>query len=51
MKSMTGFGCGEASNECLVYRVEVASVNRKQADIVVNLPRELNSLDHLFFVI
>ena len=45
MKSMTGFGCGEASNECLVYRVEVASVNRKQADIVVNLPRELNSLD------
>jgi uncharacterized protein (TIGR00255 family) len=45
MKSMTGFGCGEASNDCLVYRVEVASVNRKQADIVVNLPRELNSLD------
>ena len=45
MKSMTGFGCGEASNDCLVYRVEVGSVNRKQADIVVNLPRELNSLD------
>ncbi|MED6299137.1 MAG: YicC/YloC family endoribonuclease, partial [Verrucomicrobiota bacterium] len=42
---MTGFGCGEASNDDLIYRVEVASVNRKQADIVVNLPRELSALD------
>ena len=42
---MTGFGCGEALNDDLIYRVEVASVNRKQADIVVNLPRELSSLD------
>ncbi|MEC8906932.1 MAG: YicC/YloC family endoribonuclease, partial [Verrucomicrobiota bacterium] len=39
------FGCGEASNDDLIYRVEVASVNRKQADIVVNLPRELSALD------
>ena len=45
MKSMTGFGCGEASKDDLIYRVEVASVNRKQADIVVNLPRELSALD------
>ena len=45
MKSMTGFGCGEALNNDLIYRVEVASVNRKQADIVVNLPRELSALD------
>lgn len=45
MKSMTGFGCGEALNDDLIYRVEVASVNRKQADIVVNIPRELSSLD------
>ena len=45
MKSMTGFGCGEALNDDLIYRVEVASVNRKQADIVVNLPRELSALD------
>lgn len=42
---MTGFGCGEALNDDLIYRVEVASVNRKQADIVVNLPRELSALD------
>ncbi|MDG1853902.1 MAG: YicC family protein [Verrucomicrobiales bacterium] len=45
MKSMTGFGCVEALNDDLIYRVEVASVNRKQADIVVNLPRELSALD------
>ena len=45
MKSMTGFGCGKALNDDLIYRVEVASVNRKQADIVVNLPRELSALD------
>ena len=45
MKSMTGLGCGEALNDDLIYRVEVASVNRKQADIVVNLPRELSALD------
>ena len=42
---MTGFGCVEALNDDLIYRVEVASVNRKQADIVVNLPRELSALD------
>ncbi|NCG26505.1 MAG: YicC family protein [Verrucomicrobiales bacterium] len=42
---MTGFDCGEASKDDLIYRVEVASVNRKQADIVVNLPRELSALD------
>ena len=35
----------EALNDDLIYRVEVASVNRKQADIVVNLPRELSALD------
>ena len=26
-----------------VYRVEISSVNRKQTDIVINLPRELAS--------
>lgn len=45
MNSMTGFGHGEASEDGLVYRVEVSSVNRKQADIVVNLPRELVRLE------
>jgi len=45
MKSMTGFGHGEASADGLVYRAEVSSVNRKQVDIVVSLPRELIRLE------
>jgi uncharacterized protein (TIGR00255 family) len=45
MKSMTGFGNGEASAGGLVYRAEVSSVNRKQVDIVVSLPRELVRLE------
>ena len=45
MKSMTGFGHGEASADGLVYRAEVSSVNRKQVDIVVSLPRELARLE------
>ena len=42
---MTGFGHGEASADGLVYRAEVSSVNRKQVDIVVSLPRELARLE------
>lgn len=45
MKSMTGFGRGEAQAGDLAYRVELSSVNRKQADIVVGLPRELAPLE------
>ena len=45
MKSMTGFGRGEASAEGTTVRVEVASVNRKQGDVSVNLPRELADLE------
>ena len=45
MKSMTGFGNGEASADGLVYRAEVSSVNRKQIDIVVSLPREFVRLE------
>ncbi len=45
MKSMTGFGNGEVLIGDLLYRVEIASVNRKQADIVINMPRELTALE------
>lgn len=45
MKSMTGFGRGEVSGEGIRYRVEMTSVNRKQRDVVVNLPREINELE------
>lgn len=42
---MTGFGRAEHATEKLIARVEIASVNRKQADIVFNLPRELGELE------
>ena len=45
MNSMTGFGRGEAIAEGVIWRAEVSSVNRKQLEIVINLPRELNELE------
>jgi uncharacterized protein (TIGR00255 family) len=45
MRSMTGHGRGESTFEGLRLSVELLSVNRKQADIVASLPRELVALD------
>ncbi len=45
MRSMTGYGSGEASNETVKVAVEMSAVNRKQADIVVNLPRSIAELE------
>lgn len=45
MKSMTGFGRGEVSTDDFRLSVELSSVNRKQSDIVINLPREWSSLE------
>lgn len=45
LKSMTGFGEGAASASGLRVTAEVSSVNRKQLDINVNLPRNLVTLD------
>ncbi|MFT4550496.1 MAG: hypothetical protein ACI8XO_000678 [Verrucomicrobiales bacterium] len=45
MKSMTGFGRAEIVLGGRKFRAEVASVNRKQTDIVVNLPRDLAELE------
>lgn len=45
MHSMTGFGRGEAVGNGVVWRVEAGSVNRKQLELVVQLPRELNELE------
>jgi uncharacterized protein (TIGR00255 family) len=45
MKSMTGYGRGEGSQDGLKVTTEVSSVNRKQAEINVYLPRELESLE------
>jgi uncharacterized protein (TIGR00255 family) len=45
MNSMTGFGRGSQSASNWVVSVELASVNRKQLEIVANLPRELVELE------
>lgn len=42
---MTGFGRGSASAGAWLATVETSSVNRKQAEVVVQAPRELNELD------
>ncbi|MEY4483602.1 MAG: hypothetical protein RL693_1054 [Verrucomicrobiota bacterium] len=47
MNSMTGFGRGEAIANGVVWRAEMSSVNRKQLEIVVRLPNELNELEPL----
>jgi uncharacterized protein (TIGR00255 family) len=45
MKSMTGYGRGECAQDGFKITVEFSSVNRKQSEIVVNLPRELEALE------
>ncbi len=45
MHSMTGFGRGAAATNDWQATVEISSVNRKQAEVVVQVPRELNELD------
>jgi len=45
MRSMTGYGRGETDHQGAKFIVELNSVNRKQGDIVVNLPRDLAGLE------
>jgi len=45
LKSMTGFGEGVASVSGIKVVVELSSVNRKQLDINIGLPRNLITLD------
>jgi uncharacterized protein (TIGR00255 family) len=45
MRSMTGYGRGETDYNGTKFSVELNSVNRKQSDIVVNLPRDLAELE------
>ncbi len=42
---MTGYGCGEVTLEGCKVSVEVSSVNRKQSEISISLPRELDALE------
>ncbi len=41
MRSMTGYGRGESVSNGKKFTVELNSVNRKQSEVAVNLPREL----------
>src|SRR5438552_16986503 len=45
MKSMTGYGRGDCSQDGFKITVELSSVNRKQTEISVNLPREMEMLE------
>jgi uncharacterized protein (TIGR00255 family) len=45
MKSMTGYGRGDSSQDGFKITVELSSVNRKQSEISVALPRELEMLE------
>ena len=45
LKSMTGYGRGEASSDGVGVTVELSSVNRRQFDLRVNLPRGLTALE------
>lgn len=45
MKSMTGYGRGECSRDGFKITVELSAVNRRQSEISVNLPRELEMLE------
>jgi uncharacterized protein (TIGR00255 family) len=45
MKSMTGYGRGECAQDGFKITVELSSVNRKQTEISVNLPRAMELLE------
>src|SRR5450631_725916 len=45
MRSMTGYGRGQSAHNGAKFSVELNSVNRKQSDVVVTLPRELAELE------
>jgi uncharacterized protein (TIGR00255 family) len=42
---MTGYGRAESDHGGAKFSVELNSVNRKQSDIVINLPRDLTELE------
>lgn len=45
MRSMTGYGRGEVDHEGVKFSVELNSVNRKQSDLVISLPRDFAELE------
>ena len=45
MRSMTGYGRGQSGTNGTQFSVELNSVNRKQSDVTVALPRDLAELE------
>lgn len=45
LKSMTGYGYGECSAAGVKVQVEISSVNRRQLDVHINLPRTITVLE------
>src|SRR5580765_3811618 len=45
VRSMTGYGRGEADCQGIKLSVELSTVNRKQSEISINLPRDLTELE------
>ncbi|MDP6893247.1 MAG: YicC/YloC family endoribonuclease [Verrucomicrobiota bacterium] len=45
MKSMTGYGSGGSVSKGIKILVELSSVNRRQAEVAVSVPGELESLE------
>src|SRR5438034_11797762 len=45
MRSMTGYGRAEVVHAGRKFSVVLNSVNRKQSDIVISLPRDLGELE------
>ena len=45
VRSMTGFGRGEASGDSIVVTVEARSVNHRHLDVALRLPRSLASVE------
>lgn len=45
IKSMTGFGRGESSDEIHNFNVEIRSVNHRYNDIIIKMPKHINYLE------
>ena len=45
MRSMTGYGSGRSAGQGTQFTVEIHSVNRRQSELVVHLPRDLTPLE------
>jgi uncharacterized protein (TIGR00255 family) len=45
IKSMTGFGRGEASQDHITFSVDIKTVNHRYSDIAVRMPRTVSALE------